>query len=143
MWKLFLLNMYKGMKKWMMTALLLMLITTVQAGTKGNDKMSADIRQLAAQHAAGHRAAGTGGGDRICAFVRFGGDAQELLEKYDCQQLTQIGDIYIARIPVAQLSAMAATTSGATRCNAAVTSTTTSRSAWRRIHRIPTSATCC
>jgi len=50
MWKLFLLNMYKGMKKWMMTALLLMLITTVQAGTKGNDKMSADIRQLAAQH---------------------------------------------------------------------------------------------
>ena len=108
MWKLFLLNMYKGMKKWMMTALLLMLITTVQAGTKGNDKMSADIRQLAAQHAAGHRAAGTGGGHRICAFVRFGGDAQELLEKYDCQQLTQIGDIYIARIPVAQLSAMAA-----------------------------------
>lgn len=59
MWKLFLLNMYKGMKKWMMTALLLMLITTVQAGTKGNDKMSADIRQLAAQH--GYRHAGAGG----------------------------------------------------------------------------------
>jgi hypothetical protein len=37
--------------------------------------------------------------------VRFSGDAQELLEKYDCQQVSQIGDIYIARIPVAQLPA--------------------------------------
>lgn len=87
---------------------LLLLTTSAQATVKVDDKMSADIRQLAAQHAAARRAGSTTGDNKICAFVRFSGNADELLEKYGSQQVTQIGDIYIVNIPVSQLSAMAA-----------------------------------
>lgn len=47
--------------------------------------------------------------EKICAFVRFKeGDAELLLAKYGCEKVTQIGDIYIANIPVTQIEPMAA-----------------------------------
>lgn len=47
--------------------------------------------------------------EKRCAFVKFrSGDAEQLLAKYGCEKVTQIGDIYIANIPLTQMKAMAA-----------------------------------
>lgn len=40
----------------------------------------------------------------ICAFVRISDDADRILEEHHCRKLAQFGDIYIASIPLNQLS---------------------------------------
>lgn len=89
-------------------ALVLMLlpVATAMAGT--TDKLSFHVRQLLNPSSAMHRAQRTTG-DKVCAFVRFSaGDARQQLAQYGCELVTQIGDIYIANIPLSQLAALAA-----------------------------------
>jgi len=90
-----------------MWAMLLVALTmggvSVMAGD-GN-RLSVDLKRLVAQQNMGRRAAGN---DMVCAFVKFkNGDAEQLLQLYGCQKVTQIGDIYIANIPLVQLEELA------------------------------------
>ena len=89
-------------------ALVLMLLPVATAMADPTDKLSFHVRQLLNPSSAMHRAQHTTG-DKICAFVRFvEGDAHQQLAQYGCELVTQIGDIYIANIPLSQLAAMAA-----------------------------------
>ena len=89
-------------------ALVLMLLPVATAMADPTDKLSFHVRQLLNPSSAMHRAQRTTG-DKICAFVRFvEGDAHQQLAQYGCELVTQIGDIYIANIPLSQLAAMAA-----------------------------------
>lgn len=98
-------NMYRMMRMWLMLLVALTMgCQTVMAGD--SSRLSVDLRRLAAQQSAGRRDAGQ---DKVCAFVKFvNGDAEQLLAKYGCEKVTQIGDIYIAKIPLKQLEALAA-----------------------------------
>lgn len=77
---------------------------TIMAGDVS--RMSVDLKWLATHRNIGRVATGQ---DKVCAFVRFKhGDAGQLLAQYGCQIVTQIGDIYIANIPLTQLETLAA-----------------------------------
>ena len=77
-----------------------------QAGTLSR-KLSSDIRSAIARQSL--KPDKDTKGDRICAFIRFSsGDAEQLLKAYGCEKVTQIGNIYIANIPVDRIAAMAA-----------------------------------
>lgn len=85
-----------------------------QGTDTATDKMSTDIRRAIVHN--GMRSSGRNGAmsnpalmtEKICAFIRFkSGDADSLLTWFGCEKVTQIGDIYIANIPVAQLEALA------------------------------------
>lgn len=85
-----------------------------QGTATATDKMSTDIRRAIVHN--GMRSSGRNGAmstpalmtEKICAFIRFkSGDADSLLTRFGCEKVTQIGDIYIANIPVAQLEALA------------------------------------
>jgi len=95
--------------RFFMTAATLWLLSIVPAvATDHLQKLSEDVRQLVIQTNAGHRTAGTTD-KKVCVFIRFnGGNAEQLLTEYGCEKVTQIDDIYIANVPTAQLSAMAA-----------------------------------
>ena len=89
-------------------ALILMLLMNIIAMAGTVDKVSFHVRQLMSHSSVMHRAQRTTS-DKVCAFVRFAeGDAHQLLAKYDCELVTQIGDIYIANIPLPRLAEMAA-----------------------------------
>lgn len=89
-------------------ALVLMLLPVATATAGPTDKLSFHVRQLLNPSSAMHRAQRTTG-DKVCAFVRFvEGDARQQLAQYGCELVTQIGDIYIANIPLSQLAALAA-----------------------------------
>ena len=88
--------------------LAVVLLGCVALMAEEKEKLSHHIRQLMAQDAQGRRAMGVTG-EKVCAFVRFAtADAEELLSAYGCEKVSQIGDIYIANIPVEQIAAMAA-----------------------------------
>lgn len=79
---------------------MLMLLMNIIAMAGTVDKVSFHVRQLMSHSSVMHRAQRTTS-DKVCAFVRFAeGDAHQLLVKYDCELVTQIGDIYIATIPL-------------------------------------------
>ena len=84
-----------------------------QHTTTVDKKLSSDIRSAMVRYQMERKAPGTMRHptalvETICAFIKFNsGDAESLLAKYGCEKVTQIGDIYIANIPVAQIEAMA------------------------------------
>lgn len=86
-------------------ALFLVLVIGSLTVMGGNDsRLSVDLKRLVAQQDFARRAAGQNG---VCAFVKFRkGDGELLLAQYGCQKVTQIGDIYIANIPIGQLDAL-------------------------------------
>lgn len=91
-------------KQFVILVTLAMVTLPVMAGN-GN-RMSMDIKRLAAHQNKNRRTAEE---DKVCAFVKFRkGDAEQLLAKYGCQKVTQIGNIYIVNIPLTQLEALAA-----------------------------------
>ena len=88
---------------WMIVAILTIcgnMDANAQHKVTNSRKMSADIRRAAVRQKTMEK--------KICAFVKFKTDnAEKLLAKYGCEKVTQIGNIYIARIPTAKLEAMA------------------------------------
>ena len=75
---------------------------------QGVQKMSRDIRQLVNQTTSqGHRASSVKLPETVRAMIRFNGDAEAVMDQYHCKAITNIGDIYIADIPVSQLKALA------------------------------------
>lgn len=92
--------------KWVSLVALLLCSVTLIAGKV--EKLSLHVKQLLVEHQSGRRAAGVKDG-RLCAFIKFSTvDEDGFLAAYGCEKVTQIGDIYIANIPVGQLEAMAA-----------------------------------
>ncbi|MBQ3700287.1 MAG: S8 family serine peptidase [Prevotella sp.] len=88
--------------------LAVVLLGCVALMAEEKEKLSHHIRQLITQDAHGRRAMGVTG-EKVCAFVRFTTtDGEGLLAAYGCEKVSQIGDIYIANIPVEQIAAMAA-----------------------------------
>ena len=88
--------------------LAVVLLGCVALMAEEKEKLSHHIRQLMTQDAHGRRAMGVTG-EKVCAFVRFTTtDGEGLLAAYGCEKVSQIGDIYIANIPVEQIAAMAA-----------------------------------
>ena len=87
-------------------AIFVVLVMGSLAVMAGNDgRLSVDLKRLVAQQDFGRRAAGHNG---VCAFVKFRkGDGELLLAQYGCEKVTQIGNIYIANIPLGQLDALA------------------------------------
>ena len=71
-------------------------------------KMSYDIRKLVNQKAmlAPSRSKNIRQ-DVVRAMIRFNGDAETVMGLYGCKSITNIGDIYVADIPVSQLNALA------------------------------------
>ncbi len=87
-------------------AMLLSCFTTVKADNL--EKLSEDVRQLVVQSAHGRRTAGVKDG-KVCVFVRFkGDDCEKLLVQYGCKKVAQLDDIYIVKVPIDQLAALAA-----------------------------------
>ena len=88
---------------WMIVAILTIcgnMDANAQHKVTNSRKMSADIRRAAVRQKTMEK--------KICAFVKFKTDnGEKLLAKYGCEKVTQIGNIYIARIPTAKLEAMA------------------------------------
>lgn len=85
--------------------MMMMGCVTAMAGTK---KLSLSLQQLLAARITGDRHQ-IRGKERVCAFVKFVSPcAEQLFARYGCELVTQTGDIYIARIPIDQLEAMAA-----------------------------------
>ncbi len=85
-------------------AMLLSCFTTAKADHL--EKLSEDVRQLVVQNNHAQRAAGVKDG-KLCVFIRFNGDGEELLAQYGCQKVTQLDDIYIVNVPTDQLAALA------------------------------------
>ena len=88
---------------WMFVAILTIcgnMDANAQHKVTNSRKMSADIRRAAVRQKTMEK--------KICTFVKFKTDnGEKLLAKYGCEKVTQIGNIYIARIPTAKLEAMA------------------------------------
>ena len=78
------------------------------------EKLSVEIKQILAQQQALSRQ-GDAGEQRspaneatVSVFIKFhDGAAQRLLSQYGCQTLAQIGDIYIANVPMSRLCGLA------------------------------------
>ena len=71
------------------------------------EKMSHDIRRLVNQTVSQvRRAPGVRQHETVRAMIRFNGNAETVMGEYGCKAITQIGDIYVADIPVSQLKAM-------------------------------------
>ena len=99
------------MKKSLFFALAVVCVHAVcvasNVSSKNRGKLSTDICRMMA-HKQTQSAVNTST-EKVCAFVRFTtGDAEQLLARYGCEKVTQIGDIYIANIPLGQIEAMAA-----------------------------------
>ena len=95
-------------RKVRMWSMLLVALTMGSLTVKAGDgsRLSVDLKRLVARQHISRRAAGP---DKVCAFVKFKhGDAGQLLAQYGCQEVTQIGHIHIANIPLAQLEALSA-----------------------------------
>ena len=70
-------------------------------------KMSHDIRRLVNQTTSQmRRTSGIKQHETVRAMIRFNGSAETVMGEYGCKAITQIGDIYVADIPVGQLKAM-------------------------------------
>lgn len=107
-----------AIKFWILIASLVIfgnISASAQQQTETSGKLSFDIRRVMNQHekeqhfhnTSMRRAKATT--NEICAFVKFKtDDAEELLGLYECEKVTQIGDIYVLNIPIEQLAAMAA-----------------------------------
>ena len=94
------------MKKSVVLSLLLSVCIGVNA--QNTQKMSYDIRKLVNQKAmlAPSRSKNIRQ-DVVRAMIRFNGDAETVMGLYGCKSITNIGDIYVADIPVSQLNALA------------------------------------
>ena len=86
---------------------ILSLLICIGAWGQRVEKMSHDIRRLVNQTASQvRRAPGVEQHETVRAMIRFNGNAEAVMGKYSCKAITQIGDIYVADIPVSQLKAM-------------------------------------
>lgn len=76
-------------------------------GAQRVQKMSHDIRQLVNETTSQvRRAPSVRQHETVRAMIRFSGDAEGAMGQYGCKAITQIGNIYVADIPVSQLKAM-------------------------------------
>lgn len=75
-------------------------------GAQRVHKMSHDIRQLVNQTTSLVRRAPDARLQTVRAMIRFSGDAEAVMSEYGCKVITQIGNIYVADIPISQLKAM-------------------------------------
>ena len=86
----------------------LLLLIGIGMNAQRVEKLSHDIRRLVDQTTSQvRRAPGAGQHETVRAMIRFSGNAATVMDEYGCKAITQIGDIYIADIPVGQLTAMA------------------------------------
>ena len=71
------------------------------------EKMSSLVRELALRdHVSQKKVFGKKSSPRICAFVRMDSEGERAFGENGCRVLAQVGDIYIADIPVHRLSAL-------------------------------------
>ena len=71
------------------------------------EKMSSLVRELALRdHVSQKKVFGKKSSPRICAFVRMDSGGERAFGENGCRVLAQVGDIYIADIPVHRLSAL-------------------------------------
>ena len=94
------------MKKIFCACILLLMCFSTWA--QGGRKLSYDIRRLVRQESQIKRAPSAGQHGKVRAMIRFqSGEAEAVMARYGCKAITQIGDIYVADIPVGQLQALA------------------------------------
>lgn len=94
------------MKKVFCAGMLLLICLGLWA--QGGRKLSYDIRRLVSQDSQIRRAPSAGNPETVRAMIRFqDADAGTVLRDYGCKVISQIGDIYVADIPVTQLRTMA------------------------------------
>lgn len=98
-----------------LTLFLLACAVAMTAGAQRSiAKLSPWLRQLTAeQKLPTHRqgamnATGARLQREVCVFVKITADADEVLRRYGCRSLTQVGNIHIAMVPVGELRPMAA-----------------------------------
>lgn len=99
------------MKKPLMAILLALSATTLMAQRRDYSKLSAFVRQIAAQRPADKmsKAQSLNGGPTLTAFVKTdGGDAERLLRDNGCRTLARFGSISIAAIPVGRIASLTA-----------------------------------
>lgn len=98
---------YKMMKRLFCAGILLLLC--FGAWAQDGRKLSYDIRQLVSQASQFRRASGASQPATLRAMIRFqSGEAEAVMDAYGCKVITQIGDIYVADIPMYELRALAA-----------------------------------
>ena len=91
-----------------------MVAMTATAQRPALGKMSSLVRELALREHTLHKTAFLSpsktvkSSSRICAFVRLADGDSRALEENDCRVLAQVGDIYIADIPLHRLSSLSA-----------------------------------
>lgn len=84
--------------QWYKLSPMLRQIAVAQRAAKTD--VSASAAAMPAQKAHGQKPC------EICAFVRISDDGTGILSKHGCRELARVGNIYIASIPVDQLSAL-------------------------------------
>jgi subtilisin family serine protease len=70
-------------------------------------KLSPWLHQIMAKEPLKRRMTPLAAERQVCAFVRITADADEVLQRYHCQELSRMDDIHIAQIPLKQLKQMA------------------------------------
>lgn len=97
----------KMMKKLFCVYILLLLCFGGWA--QGGRKMSYDIRQMVSEQSLIRRAPSASQSEILRAMIRFqSGEAEAVMRQYGCKTITQIGDIYVADIPMHELRALVA-----------------------------------
>ena len=104
---------FKTLHRAVLLLLLALFCQSAEAQHCSRAKLSPWLRQLVdVQKNEARRAAKSipaQGGPAVCAFVRIADDhAQQVFDAYHAQALSQTGNIFIANIPLSELSAMAA-----------------------------------
>ena len=94
------------MKKSAVSVILLLMCLSTWA--QGGRKLSYDIQKTINETTLQtHRSASDKQHETVRAMIRFKGDAEAVIADYGCKVITQIGDIYVADIPLHQLKALA------------------------------------
>ena len=69
-------------------------------------KMSSMVRRLTMENRSAMRRSPVLNDRQLCAFIRVEGDGEQVLAGYGCRTLARFGKIYIASIPIRNLSAL-------------------------------------
>ena len=94
------------MRKIILAIIVAFLTLGVRAQYADYSKMSSMVRRLTMENRSSMRRSPAMDNRQLCAFVRVEGDGEQVLNGYGCRTLASFGDIYIASIPIRNLSAL-------------------------------------
>ena len=93
-------------RKIILTIIVVFTALGAKAQSADYSKMSSMVRRLTMENRSAMRRSPAKDNRQLCAFVRVKGEGEQVLNDYGCRTLARFGDIYIASIPIRNLSAL-------------------------------------